>query len=61
MTSDSNLPKTIVCFVKTPGFTPLKTRLAKGIGVEKAEEFFTDDLSPPCFDDDEAFMMGGHG
>ena len=29
--------------------------------IQQAEEFFTEDLSPPCFHDDEVFMMGGHG
>lgn len=31
--------------------------------MEKVEEFFqqAEQLPPPCFDDNEAFMMGGHG
>ena len=31
-------------FVKTPGLSPLKTRLAKGIGKENAESFFKDSV-----------------
>jgi glycosyltransferase A (GT-A) superfamily protein (DUF2064 family) len=30
----------LVIFVKTPGASPVKTRLAREIGVEKAEEFY---------------------
>ena len=30
----------LAIFVKTPGFSPLKTRLASGIGTEKALEFY---------------------
>lgn len=30
----------LAVFVKTPGLTPLKTRLAAGIGVQAAEEFY---------------------
>lgn len=30
----------LVIFVKTPGFSPVKTRLAQSIGKEMAEEFF---------------------
>lgn len=29
-----------ICFVKTPGLSPLKTRLSAKIGKEKAEEFY---------------------
>ncbi len=36
----------IAAFVKTRGLSPLKTRLANGIGKERAEEFFT--LSIEC-------------
>ena len=32
--------KTIVCFVKTPGFSPLKTRLASTFGKRRSEKFF---------------------
>ncbi len=34
-------PYAFAIFVKTPGFSSLKTRLAQTIGKEKAEEFFT--------------------
>ena len=34
----------VVVFVKTPGLSPLKTRLAKSIGQEKAEAFFKDSV-----------------
>ena len=34
-------PYAFAIFVKTPGFSSLKTRLAQSIGKEKAEEFFT--------------------
>ena len=34
----------VVVFVKTPGLSPLKTRLAKSIGKEKAEQFFKDSV-----------------
>ena len=37
--------KKIICFVKTPGFSPLKTRLAKSIGQQMAEEFYVRSLS----------------
>ena len=30
----------LVVFVKTPGLSPVKTRLAKGIGSENAKTFF---------------------
>lgn len=36
----SNRPSAIAIFVKTPGHSALKTRLAETIGKEKAEEFF---------------------
>lgn len=32
--------RAIVCMVKTPGFSPVKTRLSQDIGSAKAEEFF---------------------
>ena len=32
--------KKIICFVKTPGLSPLKTRLAAGIGKQQAEQFY---------------------
>lgn len=32
--------KKIICFVKTPGLSPLKTRLAAGIGKRQAEKFY---------------------
>lgn len=31
----------VVVFVKTPGLSPVKTRLAKGLGVKAAEDFFS--------------------
>lgn len=37
--------KKIICFVKTPGYSPLKTRLAKSIGQQMAEEFYVRSLS----------------
>ena len=39
----------IAIFVKTPGVSPLKTRLAKTIGKEKAEAFYQ--LSLKCIID----------
>ncbi|GJL85117.1 MAG: hypothetical protein DHS20C02_08920 [Micavibrio sp.] len=33
--------RAIAVFVKTPGLSPVKTRLAEGIGAEKALEFYT--------------------
>lgn len=38
-----------VVFVKTPGLSPVKTRLAKGIGKESAEEFYK--LSVCCVEE----------
>ena len=41
--------KVVVCFVKTPSFTPLKTRLAASIGKNLAEEFYR--LSVKCIEE----------
>jgi rSAM/selenodomain-associated transferase 1 len=37
----SPLPLNVAVFVKTPGLSPVKTRLAEGIGQARAEQFYT--------------------
>jgi glycosyltransferase A (GT-A) superfamily protein (DUF2064 family) len=39
----------VVCFVKTPGYSSLKTRLASTVGSDKAEEFYR--LSIACIEE----------
>lgn len=46
----------IAVFVKTPGVTPIKTRLATSIGVDKAESFYKESLD---FTQDRLLQLNG--